>query len=374
MELKAKQDITAKVTNINKIDVCGNKAGKEILLVLDIGRIYYSDSLFAFNFELKYDSSKIKINSALYLNTLSEFFDDKIVSFPKGIVRGAVYVCATCQQIAGDRPLIAFGGEYLESCEDSTYVDISYIEFTDEFQKNISEYKSAVVNGEVEDKADRFLKISLNSNKFENLKKDSTVDIKMKLQYNISAKLKTVDFKMFFDKKNIFDVKEISSINKNVIIDSIVRNDSDLLIRARITDTVSNQEILKVTIISNENQKDTVNLKIAPDNINNCSCITRIYDSNVLLISKKEQDDTVSVINEEDNLKNGYHYYENNEFIFINGQDLIENIMIYDLRGSLVWSMYGIKDTKAVISKDNFKKGIYCIVINQVKTKILIIN
>ncbi|MDP2363993.1 MAG: hypothetical protein Q8M94_09520, partial [Ignavibacteria bacterium] len=340
-ELKAKQDIVAKLTNINKIDVCGNKTSKEILLVLDIGKVYYSDSLFAFNFELKYDTSKVKITSALYLNTLAEFFDDKIVSFPKGMVRGAVYVCGTCQQVAGERPLIAFGGEYLDNCEDTSIVDISYIEFTDEFQKNIIEYKSAIVIGEVEDKADRFLKIALNSNKFENLEKDSTVDVKIKLQYNISAKLKSANIKLFFDKKSIFDVTEITSINKNVIIDSIIRSDSDILIKTRIMDTVQNKDILKVTVVQKENQTDSVNIKIDIEDINDCSCITRINESAVFISGKWKQNDTASVVIEKNNFERSYSYYENNEFVIINGQELIRSIKVYDLSGSLVRFMSG---------------------------------
>jgi|GEM_PF-754810 len=374
-ESEAKVKATAVLTNINKIDVCGDKKNKAILLVLDIGKITWSDSLFACNFELNYDSSKVKISSALYLNTLSEFFEFKEISYRSGKIIGVLSVSLLGDQVAGDKALIAFSGEYLENCEDTASVNISYLEFTDEFQKDITEYKSAIVKGETLDKPDRSLTATLSDYKFDNLKKDSTAEITVRLKTYKIARLKNIDFKLFFDKPDIFEIKEISEINSNILkIDTIIKNDSDILIKTTVNDTITDTAVFKMIVRQSVNLSDTVNLKLTLEDINRCSCITRKYGSSAVLIAGKIEIDTLNVVDRTNSDIRGYYDIENNEFVIIDENENEKNIEVFDLMGNLITKQNGLFGKKIEIKTDKLSSGLYILKINVNKTIILIKN
>ena len=73
---KAEDTVRAKVNSYQIVDPCGDKID-QVLIALDLGKIVKTDSLFGCDFQLSYDTSRLKMHSGLYINTLSEFFEDK---------------------------------------------------------------------------------------------------------------------------------------------------------------------------------------------------------------------------------------------------------------------------------------------------------
>jgi len=130
-----------------QIDVCGDASSKQVVAVIGLGIVKTKDSLFGCNFQLTYNHDKIKFSSALYLNTLSEFFEFQQVGFTEdGKIIGAVTTFGNIP-VAGDLPLIAFLGKYLDNCPDTSLITIDYLEFTDEYKKVISKYIPGIITG-----------------------------------------------------------------------------------------------------------------------------------------------------------------------------------------------------------------------------------
>ncbi len=147
-----------------KVDVCGNEKAKQFILVMSIGNVQRSDSLFGYNYEITFDNNKVKITDALYFNTLSEFMDAKSASINNslGKINGYAITFGT-EPIYGNKPLAAFNGVWISECPDTAFFKINYIEFTDEFKVGIDTLKPAVLLGIVDTINGRIFSISVNN-------------------------------------------------------------------------------------------------------------------------------------------------------------------------------------------------------------------
>ncbi len=374
-EAEAKEKLEIVLKNINTIDVCGDKSKKQIIITVDLGYIAFADSLFAFNFELNYNQNKIKLHSALYLNTLSEFFDFKEVGFDKGLVKGTLAVNFSAPQVAGNKPLIAFLGDYLLDCPDTTFVNVSYFEFTDEFQKEITGYKSALVEGTVVSKPDRILKTAFDRNLINNFDEDSLQKLKIRYSYGGKNKIKNLVLNIETDKEDLFEIKDVRSLTEKIVVDTLIRESGKLIVRSQVLDSINSLDAFEIDILEKMKRTDTAKLSIKTNIVDSCSCIVQILDTNAVLTSYKKED-TLNVIDFEPQKRNDIKIVQN-ELDIENAEGQIKNISVYSVQGQLVMKQESDGSSRQKLKLDLLNNGFYIVIIDlnkEYKKLILIKN
>jgi hypothetical protein len=375
-ELKAKD--TAKIVSKRIVDVCGQRRD-QVILVIDLGKILKSDSLFGCNFQLSYDSTKLRFHSALYLNTLAEFFEFKQVGFVRsGKIIGVVATLGM-QPTAGDRPLVGFLGDYLGSCSDSVKITIDYLEFTDEFKKEYV-YLDSYVVGKVADKPERYFKLTTDrdSTIIDSLATESIFKIKVK--QGIDFDIDSLGIKFYMGNFDNFYVKSVESADTDLLkIENLEITDDSVNISFFVNGKLNNREIAIVNIAEKKKGEEVAEILISPEAINNdCSCFSRKISGNHYVKSLRKKDDTTTAIDDNDVYEGLRDYYleYNNEWI-IESKRAQFRVRVYNIIGNLVVDKqcyFGISR----ISLDRFSNGVYYGVIqysdNKIKRKILIKN
>ena len=375
-ELKAKD--TAHVVSKRIVDVCGKKRD-QVVIVIDLGKIVKSDSLFGCNFQLSYDSTKLRFHSALYLNTLAEFFEFKQVGFVRsGKIIGVVATMGM-QPTAGYRPLVGFLGDFLGSCPDSVEIKIDYLEFTDEFKKEYV-YSSGYVTAKVLDKSDRYFKVISDKDTtiIDSLKtKDS---FKIKAVQGIDSTINHLELELSMKNFKNYYVENVESADTNLlVIDNLNITDEKVNISFFVKGKLNNKEIAIVNIGEKKKGEEVAEILINPVAIDNdCSCFSSKIPGLHYIKSLKKKDDTTTVVEGENVYEDVRDYYSvlNNEWI-IESQKTHLLVSIYNVTGNLMAKRqcyFGISR----ISLDGFSNGVYYGVIqcseNKIKRKILIKN
>lgn len=349
------EKITPTLTGVNKIDICGSKSEQEFTVLLTIGEIKRSDSLFGYNFEIKYDPTKIKFKFISTIGTLSEFFEIKqftILEKDSAIRGTAGHLNPFLSPVQGNLPLLALLGEWVGKCNDTTELKLSYIEFTDEFKKGLNEPQNLKIWAEVADKPDRKLVAKFIQNEL--LFNDNNDKIaKMFLSSN-GNKVNWIKINLHTN-NTLFQIEDIYS-NKNENISWIYLNDStnvliNLLPRENnVEDTLFIRVKNNCAIGYNEG-----NITISQISINECDCIKNYEYNQLTMIS--DIPDTTTGINLKDDLV--IDYQKNCEcFIIRNDNANKMKINIYDIYGR---SMYKnlFYDEFIRIDARNFPNAVY---------------
>ena len=376
---KAKDTVTARIESRRVVDVCG-QTKDQVIVVINLGKVLKSDSLFGFNFQLAFDSTKLRFHSALYLNTISEFFEFKQVGFFKnGHIVGA---CATMgsQPAAGDRPLIGFLGDYIGKCEDSAHVVFDYLEFTDEYTKRLL-FNNGFVEALVADKPDRYLKFTAD--------KDSTIidtgstksSFRLRVEQGMDSTVTSLDVKLFPANFDNYYVESVETADSSLIeIEELIITDDSVDIAFFVKGKLNNKDIAVVNIAEKEKGEEVAEILVKPVMVNDgCSCFKHLLSSRHYIKSaQKSQDttDTTTVAIDVTENENIFDYYSDmsNEWV-IEAKDRSFRVTIYDVLGNLMTEYHGLSGISR-ISLDRFSSGIYYGIIqdsrNKIKRKILI--
>jgi hypothetical protein len=374
-ELKAED--TARIVSKRVVDVCGQRKG-QVVVVIDLGKILKSDSLFGCNFQLSYDSTKLRFHSALYLNTLAEFFEFRQVGFVRsGKIIGAVATMGM-QPTAGDRPLVGFLGDYLDSCAGSVKIYIDYLEFTDEFKK-VFWYENGFVVGEVADKPERYFKLNVEQDTtiIDSLKTEAVFTIKA--EQGIDEDIDNLGIKLKMDNFDNYYIKSVKSADTNLLkIEDLNITEDSVDISFFVNGKLNNKEIAIVNIAEKRKGEEVAEILISPEVVDNhCSCFSRSISGLHYVKSLKKKDDTTAVKDNTDVYEDIKDYYsENNNEWIIESKRARFTISVYDIMGNLIINKecyFGISR----ISLDGFSNGVYYGLIrysNKIKRKILIKN
>ena len=366
---EAQDSITAKVESRRVVDICGKK-NDQVVVVINLGKIVRQDSLFGCNFQLSYDSTKLKFHSALYLNTLAEFFDFKQVGFFKsGKIIGAVATLGM-SPIFGDRPLIGFLGNYTGECADSIEIKIDYLEFTFEFKKIVG-YQNGLVEGIVADFPNRSITLKTNS--------DSTIIDSLNTNCRIGLIAETgndstvqiLESKLLFRNFNNYTLTDIVSKDTNLV--KIEKNriaDDSADITFFVNGRINKQEIAEIAIAEKRKGEEVAEISIVPYKTDDCSCISRYLATNHYVRSERKQDDTTGTgypdeIGQEivERFNSGTYEWE------IESRDDIE-ITVYDMLGNVIFVRKSISGISR-ISLDRFSNGVYFGIIKTKEQRIL---
>ncbi len=378
-ELKADEPITAKIVSKRVVDVCGLKKD-QVIVVIDLGKIVRSDSLFGCNFQLSYDSTKLRFHSALYLNTLAEFFEFKQVGFVrKGQIIGAVATMGM-QPVAGDRPLIGFLGDYIGECKDSAWIVFDYLEFTDEFTRKVI-FENNFVEAIVADKPERYFNLVADNDTTVIDTNAQRANFKIIARQGIDSTLFKLDVKLLMNNFDNFYVESVQSADTNLLkIDSLKITDDSVDISFFVNGKLNNKEIAIISIAEKKKAKEVAEILIKPVGIDNdCSCFKYLNESTHYVKSEeKKQDTTTSVGDFDSDEVKEFYSAMNNEWIIENRGNGLCRVAIYDARGNLVAQnqcYVGISR----ISLDGFSNGVYYGIIQysnykKIKMKILIKN
>lgn len=362
--IKAQNEVTLKIENTEQIDLCGADRNKRVIITLYMGKILPSDSLFGFNGQLLYNPDKIQFHTALPLNTLAEFFDYNKADFSeKGKIIFTVSQWLSNIPISGDRPLYAFLGNFLGICPDTSWVNLDYIEFTDEFKKTITEVSNGLVNAEILYDDSRYLQTKFEIDTLEFLKDDQEKNIQV--LFDVKPGLRINNLKLDIENENPsqFDIVQINSLNEYLIIDSVQENDGKIEAYLTILNDTLAGINMNITIIEKFKSDTLSQLSITPTQVNECTCVSKLEGSHCFLKSHKI--DTIpSWINlQEDKFKELNIDYKNNCLTIHNNVGNIQQVIITNLLGINIMTYKPENELEIRINTELLTSGIYFVYI-----------
>jgi hypothetical protein len=361
-QAKAADTIRAKVNSYQIVDACGKKTD-QVLLAIDLGKIVKSDSLFACNFQLSYDSTKLKMHSGLYINTLAEFFDFQQVGFLRsGKIIGVVAANFSSPQVTGDLPLIAFLGDYLTSCRDSAEVKIDYLEFTDEFKRPVS-YQSGYVIAEPNKASNLYVKVypKIDTSKIE--LDSSGIDIAIFCEHKPDTAVSTLEF--YFKIENSKKFKIISSYVLNSEICEIESNkftDDSLWVKMIVKGKIDGKPLLNIKIIENFRDSIITSFKVVTTKVDECACATKKIPGFGFLTTEVNKD-TTDVDNQVlSQITSGSYNQMTDEFM-IRTEKSIQRIEIYSILGERLYDRDGFEEKLIIVPANELCAGWYIAII-----------
>ena len=357
VDLKSRE-ITAKITKTNDFVVCSKINDKSVVLIIDIGNVLKSDSLYACNFEIEYIPEVVRYGGMLSSSTLIGDNTDfsAVGDSAARVIRGYIY---DNYPLFGNKPLFALRIDLRDTCYfDSIPFKLKYIEFTDEYQNNVSKYEDIKVAVIQNDKHNLKSEIKQDTMFFENKKITVPVVISEKNFKNITdfqLTIKGIDTDKFV-LENIIANNELQFVSKENDDDKTYINflKSKLLTE----DTYINLEFKSL------NDSIEIESKIIVKSYLNdkCSCnLTSIIDSVVFKqYAKKDTSDTSSVYLENEITK--FNFFNN--YLSIENQDAIKEIELVDLTGKVI-EIFEVNNDKFYIDLLNrYSIGVYILVIN----------
>lgn len=362
--IKAQNEVTLKIENTEQIDLCGADRNKRVIITLYMGKILPSDSLFGFNGQLLYNPDKIQFHTALPINTLAEFFDYNKAEFSeRGKIIFNVSQWLSNYPISGNRPLFAFLGNYLGKCPDTSWVNLDYIEFTNEFKKTIKDVSNGLVNAEILYDDTRYLQTKFEVDTLEFLKDDQEKNIR--IVFDVKPGLRISNLKLNIENENPsqFDIVQINSLNEYIIIDSVQENDGKIeLYLSILNDTLAGID-LNLNIMEKFKSDTISQLSIEPTQVNECTCVSKLVGSNCFLKSNKI--DTIpSWINfEDDSSKELNIDYKNNYLTIQNNNGNVQQVIITNLLGMNLMTYKPEDKVEIKINTELLTSGIYFVYI-----------
>lgn len=353
---------TVYVKSSYNVDLCDVKDGSNpyegaIQLMIDLGKVDKADSLFGYDFELKYNPDLIKLTAPLYFNTLTEYMDEKNISFiqDSGSALGYGLSMSIYNPVFGNRKLVAMRGDYLGNCPDTTFVDLNYIEFTEEFSRNIKGYKSAKIISYIDYSDERYF----NTISSKNVEIDSIGYEDFELDISTIAEHDVSEFIVIIDKpQGNFRIDSIQILSDKVVLNNKKVKESTIELNFTAFDNLDDETLLRAFVYSNENKDDNEKIDIKIELLDNCSCITNI-NGNEISLKSNFKDVNSSVNDEFSELK--WYYDSINGNINVNTTDYlkIRQVNIYNNMGQIIDRIsYNYKKIVTIYT-DDLSNGMY---------------
>lgn len=357
-QLNAKE-ITAKLLLDKEINLCSSDSKKNVIVLCTIGLVKPQDSLFGYDFFIKYDPDVVRFENGLYLSNISEQIPSglrgiTILDSAKqvrlyGVIFGMKPLVSTSP---GDSILVGLLGEFIGDCSDTTELQIQHMTFTDEFQNEVVDYKSLKVSANTYNDENYFdlfieedeLRIKKDSSKIVNVFSETVADRNLsqaKFIFNVSH--------------NNFKIKDILvKSNKIEFVDESIINENEIEQVYNILDNLNQEHLFEIEI-ENEKGLDTeAKLTVNIEKVNTCDCIS-IFNGDQCNLMTDPNSGIYS-----DN-RNDYIYCNDNILRVVEGS-LIHKIEIYDLNGSKILSNY-CQTNELELNISKLASGVYFAVI-----------
>ena len=362
---------------------CGDDNAKSFVLTVNIGTMTSTDSLYGYNFQINYDSTKVILSDLLTVGTLSENCDFKSGGNDTlGHFRASAMMMGMTP-MTGNLPLVAIQGYLKEDCydlpEDSVKITMDYLEFTNEFTyDSIAAFEDTYFpirrNSAISES--QYLKLRVMEDSLNLLDTVPTMRLYVEIPdlsiHNISFSIDYSDLKDYFsqDFTGLIDsvtcdgakTEFVDMQNGNHLAEIRVEND-DLFLRG---DRIY-VYLKQVDSIYTEADAQNFNLYVTPHELEECNCLGAYLSDSVKIETFVEKTDDVKEISDLT-----LYRFDGENLSFSNDYD---NITIYDLRGGLILARQGLSagETIQLASQMN---GVFFAVLekNKILTRIQIIK
>ncbi|MFP4370335.1 MAG: hypothetical protein ACLFR2_12215 [Candidatus Kapaibacterium sp.] len=382
-ELKPQDFFIAELKAIDTVDNCGNIFDKELITVIDLGVINSKDSLYGYNFQIEYDDTKLYFDRALTINTLSEYLQPgeyQVNKLPDtNLINGyGAILRFPAPPLFGNQPLLALRWYYAGECgDDTTIINLNYIEFTEEFSKNVDSISDAIVYVTVRDKKERHLSAVSNTDSVE-LKKNDTVMFTPGILAGQETKLEHAVIKAYFE-NNSFDIIKIEHIDAGIINESSIESDT-AFVGIILNGSTGLFSPFSLVIERKDSNAASDRLIIELDHADECACVSRTNDANITFTAEEIKDTANSVVHEIDTHKNfSVNYREIDKILIIESLHYsLRSYIIYDIHGRIMKKekISGFNNIR-IVNFGNISPGAYVIILEDMhgnKEKSLIIN
>ncbi len=138
---------TLVIASQQTINVCSSQSDQKFLIYVNLGEIYFSDSLMSFDIFLKYDTTKLVFTDMLTTGTLAAQMSDLGPVWRPKDQGGVCYAggASILKHARGNLPLIAFQGQFKGGCGDTSTVSLDEVLFNSEFRRQYSNSVSGIV-------------------------------------------------------------------------------------------------------------------------------------------------------------------------------------------------------------------------------------
>ncbi len=349
-------------------DYCGSEVEKEFVIALTIGKVISTDSLFGFNFQLRYDTNKIDLDDALFISTLSENCNfHQGGSGDAGTFLGSAMVYGLVP-LVGDLPLMAIQGKILSSCIDSTTITLDFLAFTKEFTRDSIELSEIKINIDKIDNQQRYLNIKFDRDTIKS-NEDSIVNVSIEKNNNYY-----LNNPICYIKANaeMIDLSSIKTISNNVLIDNIKSIGDSIEIKL-IGDKIQDGALFQFEVNNSSKLESNIEISIVPGF---CDCFSKYYNDTITYKYVKNPDTTISV-------NETKHYYLNYNKNVLKIEDIsnIKRIKIYNIYGAIKKEIDNQYSNDIEINFEEFENGVYGILLegdntydNNIEKRILVIK
>lgn len=387
--LNAEEVIVPKLfLNKYEIDYCSDiDKEKEFIITLDLGEIFYSDSLYDVDLVFAYDKKKVVILAPLLIGTLSEYFQATTNSVWDNLSYKYNYYNFQGYRLTpvyGKRPLIKFVGKILVDSIDTTDFSIGYINLSEEFSRKYIQSNDDTIKlySKPKSNSKNLVKLVLNDSIYQNeieiSNKNSTAEVpcdlilenpkyfeNFKIKFTLKRENDGIDDGSNNKKNSIDDLDNIVDIRiTDFVVDDrftysvIERSDTDLLLNLTVNHAITSNKIIDFCDIKIEKEKYSEHsgvmfLSIDIFDINESSCSSLVEGATALKINSVYKSDTTGIIDKQENNKiNNIDYGFYNNTLLVNSSKEIKKIKIMDILGRVIYDLNGTE----LIDKYNIKK------------------
>ncbi len=331
-----------KIAVVSQPKLCGTKEDRRFEFYFDLGKIEPQDSLFSYELWVDFDPEKIKIVSALYINTLSDFFDWKNYNIPEP---GWLRVFAAqlgMNPVYGTRPLVAVKAEYLGDCPDSTEIKAEnlIIELADSLDKKIdfSQTKATIVPS-VKQTPTSFVEASFIADTASGFGADSTVEIVMNINDNGLERTDSLEIDFTLDDES-FAFEDLKILSEKIEAFDSEINERDATVKCFLRSGLNDENALEIKIKRKKGGENAAELNAALTVLNKCSCATEVRGDKIYV--KNFKDTTSSIVENdlENNEKVIDFYYDERREAFLTkttrGDEIVKMAILYDIDGRVL--------------------------------------
>lgn len=365
------KSISANLRNEYQItDACNGSEKREILLLLDLGRVEQSDSLYGITVEIKYDTAKIKLENIITQNTLAEGFKYQyfLPSKEEGIVRLIVGdIDPDLPPAFGNKPALGLFCSWISECEDSAEFSINYIEFTSEFKNTVDTLNSVVVY--TKDLKDAARKIEFTLSKDSLVFDDNTVQqaLSVNMKSALNTKTELIKIKIQKPDPTKAEIVNIQATDDRFEITDKNEDENNIYISAQTNAFIDNGKILDFEVKNNAIDTTETDLVINAEILNSCNCVSEIIGDNIQIVNYYVNNTSVN----DETGSNIKAYYSSSADCFIISSDMIINrTTVYSIMGVLLDD----KKTNSEIMRidtQNYTKGVYILCVETQQGEII---
>lgn len=320
------------VRSVRIVDMCS--ADQSALIVLDLGRVFASDSLLLFDITIGYNPRQFQPTSILASGTLSERLTFGGGPFMNLTIPGEIRLNGfdVSRPAFGDRPLVAFNGTLLEDgCNTTVEMSIPYRpEFNEEFKKQVEVFTVDTIKKEFKPQANLSSGGSFVEDTIRISDNEQSAPIHAKTLVSPNS---TVTATFELDQSDSFQIDTIISSDVEILRHS--RNDKEYAVTFI---GQHSESTITCTVGSNDTNRLTMSTSILRVKLKyeDCTCeIPAKIDSCIVVVQAKQLDTTTKVGVDENPVAISV---SNNSIAFQSSHEHLQSIECYTILGNKMWS------------------------------------